>query len=546
MLAPSNRSFVPVLFASLTACSGGNFDLAPADSGTTPEDVQPPPSETGSDVGSDAIDSEPEPTAPDLVKTKSGPVNGTVRLRSREFLGIPYAAPPKGALRWKPPEPVAPWTEARDATKFGNYCPQPKSVFAPPTGVPDEDCLLLNVWTPLPVPTKAPVMVFIHGGSAVYGSGADPTYVGRNIAEKSGAIVVTINYRLGPLGFLAHSKLGANGNQGLLDQQAALRWIHDSIGSFGGDAGNVTLFGESAGSVSVCAQIAMTGSAGLFHRAIMESGGCSETLPSLASAEIQTEALAKNLGCDPASDFDVCMRTSPAEGVIKAMPPSDGSLIGSGWGPVLDGKVFAKPPYRSIQAGTFNKVPVLLGSNHDEGTMFVLDRLLMGEWEYTKTITSVFGADASAVLARYPAKSYSSPAMALARVAADFAFICPARRDARAFRAASVPTFLYHFTHKPSFNPFAFMGAYHGAELPFVFHNPPASTPVLPADEDSLSWSMLGYWSRFAAKGDPNDSASVSWPKFDVSEQHLSLDSTIESGSGLFRDACDFADSITP
>ena len=247
------------------------------------------------------------------VRISSGELHGSIVGASRQFLGIPYAKPPIGALRWKAPQPAESWTTPREATVFGKRCAQLADPTLQSAASNDEDCLYLNVWTPNPVPTVAlPVMIWIHGGGNVNGSTAEPVpfvrtgvfYSGEHLAGEHGVVVVSMNYRLGLFGFFAHPDLaaeGSAGNQGLLDQRMAMQWVHDNIAAFGGDPAQVTIFGESAGSQDVCFHVASPGSAPLFHRAIGESGGCTTRLRTKAEAETQATGVAADLAC-PGAD----------------------------------------------------------------------------------------------------------------------------------------------------------------------------------------------------------------------------------------------------
>jgi para-nitrobenzyl esterase len=484
------------------------------------------------------------------VQTASGPVKGTLGAHTRAFLGIPYAAPPTGSNRFKAPAAATPWTAAKDATAFGPSCPQPTIAgFAVP-GTQSEDCLTLNVWTPYPVPkTAAPVMVFLHGGGFVLGSSAQTVYAGENLVASSGVVLVTLNYRLGALGFLAHSALGStSGNWGILDQQAALEWVKKDIAAFGGDPKRVTIFGESAGSISVCVHLVSKKSQGLFAGAIMESGACLERVSSSATAEAQGASLASKVGCSTASDVAACLRGKTASEITNALPLKAGFIIGTGadWSPIVDGVTLTASPMSLVKAGTFAKVPLLIGTNHDEGTLFTMlaGMTLLTTAQYIALVDSTFGATLGPlVLSEYPATSYGSPALAFADLLGDLAFVCPTRRTVRAVAAAGVKARRYEFVVDPSWNALAFLGSYHTAELPFVFENPPSGSSFS-ALEKTLSQKMAGCWTRFAQSGDPDASGEVAWPLYDkTKDQHLELDLSITTSSGLKNTKCDFWDA---
>ena len=492
-------------------------------------------------------DDEIAPTDPAVVATGSGQVKGTVSAKSRAFLGIPYAVPPVGDLRWTAPAPPKPWTTALDATKAGKVCPQIGPGLTPVKGEPSEDCLTINVWTPLPVPDKAPVMVWIHGGGNVSGSSTEPTYDGKALAEKRGVVLVSFNYRLGALGFLAHPSLSTgSGNFGIQDQQAALKWVNDNIAAFGGDPKNVTLFGQSAGSIDVCTHLTTPGSEGLFHRAIMQSGACSTSALTKTEAQAQGKKLSKALKCDSSSDELACLRKEGADKVNKALAMKEGLIIGEGasWGPSVDGVVVPEMPMKRLQSGNFNKVPVLAGFTKDEGTIFLLSAkmFVMTATEYDTLITKIFGATLGAkVKAEYPLSAYKEVTDAAADLIGDAGFICPLRRAMRAVKSAGQKAWFYRFTRVPSFMNIPFLGAYHGSDLAFVFNN--ANNDGFTTDEAKLSESMMGYWTRFARGDDPNGDGATAWPAYDkTSDKHLQLDLTIKSAAAHKQKKCDFWD----
>src|SRR5690242_7178565 len=310
-----------------------------------------------------------------IATTEDGAVLGTTAGTVEEFLGIPYAAPPTGHLRWRPPQPPAEWHGVRDARQFGPSCPQPASPFAPP-GPMSEDCLYLNVSTPtLPggdgdhrLPRGEgrhglPVLLWIHGGGLTTDAGRD--YDPAKLAA-DGVVAVTINYRLGALGFLAHPALasrpgGPAGNYGLMDQQAALRWVRDNIARFGGSPHNVTIAGESAGGLSVLAHMVSAGSRGLFQKAIIQSGSFALNQQPLATAEAAGEAFAAQAGCP--DQTAACLRHLPVSDLVN---PNFIEIPG-----VVDGKVLTEPIGTALAAGRFARVPVLNGTNHEEEALFV-------------------------------------------------------------------------------------------------------------------------------------------------------------------------------
>ncbi len=514
------------------------------------------------------------------VELESGPVTG-----GREavdgaeiwsFKGIPYAAPPVGDLRWKPPQPVASWTEPRACTTFGPACPQPAQteIFYLNVGPTDEDCLYLNVWSPAEsADERLPVMVWIHGGSFETGSGSMAVYGGQNLAAK-GVVVVTINYRLGPLGFLAHPALsaesaaGVSGNYGLLDQIAALQWVRDNIAGFGGDPANVTVFGESAGAISILDLLVSPLAEGLFDRAIAQSGilldygfGVSTT-GTLEDAEQAGVAFVERLGLagkwGAREELLAQMRSKTPDELLAAAAGEGSSLMQQGvtWKPVVDGHVLLDPPTTSWINGARDDTPLLIGSNADEGNAFTAG-LTASPSEYETQMREIFGGLADEALALYPVASEEDIVPAFSRMLTEVGFASTARFAARAMSAPETlsvaaaesgaqPTaaYLYQFTRVPLASP---MGAFHGIEIPYVFGSVELFSGLGPIEQTDrgLSETIMGYWTRFAATGDPNGPGSPEWPRYDpTSDEHLELGATIRVGSGLYKEACDLADRV--
>ena len=363
-------------------------------------------------AGASVVGAAPGRDAGLVVATADGAVRGMAAGRTDEFLGIPYAAPPVGRLRWRPPQPPARWPGVRDATQFAPHCPQPASPFG--LASTSEDCLYLNVFTPAAARHAGgrgrPVMVWIHGGALITGESNDYNPAG---LVRRGVIVVTINYRLGALGFLAHPALaarpgGPSGNYGLMDQQAALRWVQRNIRNFGGDPRNVTIFGESAGGLSVLSQLASPGARGLFSRAIVESGSYNLTQAPLATAEAAGEAFAAKAGCP--SQTAACLRSLPVSTILD-------NEDFSGYTPDIDGRVLTQSLKTAFASGQFNRVPVINGTNHDEWRLFVGESELEGSpvtaANYQSMISATLGVPATvaaAVAAQYPLSAYPSPA----------------------------------------------------------------------------------------------------------------------------------------
>ena len=342
-----------------------------------------------------------------VVATADGRLRGMAVGTVHEFLGVPYAAPPVGRLRWRAPHPAAHWKGVRSARQFGAHCPQGGGAFG--VASTTENCLFLNVYTPSHIKAARPVMVWIHGGALVNGESND-----YNPAKlvKDGTIVVTINYRLGALGFLAHPALasrtgGPSGNYGLMDQQAALRWVQRNIRNFGGNPRNVTIFGESAGGLSVLSQIASPTARGLFAKAIIESGSYDLFQAPLASAETSGEAFATKVGC--ASQTAACLREVPVKTILA-------DQNNGGYTPDVDGKVLTQSIGPALNSGKFNRVPVINGTNHDEWRLFVAITLLEGgsvtAANYLSMIESTVGAspdEGRADCGRVPAEQLLQP-----------------------------------------------------------------------------------------------------------------------------------------
>jgi para-nitrobenzyl esterase len=461
--------------------------------------------------------------APLVVRTDHGLVRGLNQHGAREFLGIPYAAPPVGANAWRPPQPFPPWRGVRAATKPGHDCAQTGSL---ETGVPVtslfENCLFLNVYAPARVQgRRLPVMVWIHGGAFVGGAGR--IYDGAVLAARHHVIVVTINYRLSAFGFLALPSLDAespdhaSGDYGLMDQQAAMRWVQNNAFAFGGNPGDVTIFGESAGGASVCANMTSPTALGLFSRAIAESG-CIFAAPTKQASEQQGTALAKSLGCADTATAAACVRTKPVAVILKA----ESALS---WGPVPGGDTLPVAPVSAFLSGNYLHVPLLQGTNHDEGRFFVgfefdAQGHPLTAAQYPEVVAAQFGATAApAIVAHYPLKSFASPDLAFAKVLTDSEFSCPALLVD--FLTARSGSYAYEFSDPSPPNDFGIkftfpLGAAHSTELQYVFGKVPLLdiTPSFKPDQAALSAQMMRYWTHFAATGTPNGGTAPHWPRF--------------------------------
>jgi para-nitrobenzyl esterase len=456
------------------------------------------------------------------VHVQSGWVQGMPDDGLTVYRGIPFAAPPVGALRWRAPRPPAPWSGVRRADRFAPSCMQPTGQpWMPPLQV-SEDCLYLNVWTPARSTHAAlPVMVWIYGGGYMTGSTALPVFDGGQLA-RHGVVVVSIAYRGGPMGFLALPALSAesrhhvSGNYGLLDQIAALRWVKRNIAAFGGSPHKVTIFGESAGGISVSILAASPLARGLFQRAISESGGSfgptrtppapGENIQTLANAEQAGTEFEKRLGVSSLAQ----LRSLPAAAIQRAP-----SSVGEFW-PVRDGWVIRGDSYTLYREGRYDDTPILIGTNSDEGALFGTPPTRQA---YLRGVRERFGPFADRILTRYPATraGWRQSSMNLMRDAG-FAWHTWvwARLQARTGKS---PVYLYYFDHvppRPADSPWkGATGAVHSEEIIYVFHNL-KQDPSLPwsAADRRISADMAAYWTNFAKRGDPNGPGVPPWPAF--------------------------------
>jgi len=473
------------------------------------------------------------------------------------FRGVPYAEPPIGDLRWKPPVPRPVGSGTRPATEFAAGCMQTDRLtlwtkgIATVFGTADqvdtrplvvsEDCLYLNVWSAnVGGRDRRPVMVWIHGGSNLNGEGHSSWYDGAVLARR-GVVVVTINYRLGVFGFYAHpaltaeSPVKASGNQGLLDQVEALRWVRRNIAAFGGDPNRVTIFGESAGSIDVMHLMAIPAAKGLFHRAIAQSGAPMAAMVPLGLAERQGANALKSLVADSSAPLQ-SLRAAPAAAILdagtKAM--AGGQLMG----PIVDGAALPEMTVRVFEAGKQHPVPLLAGSNALEMSTLrtYMPRVEQTPEGYQRWVSQLLGPHAEPVLARFPVTAAEQVDRVSLEVFSDVFFTCPTRLAARATATLGQPVYLYYFTRVlPGGEK---LGAYHALEISYAFGNRIGWMPREPVD-DRLSEAMVGYWTRFAATGDPNGGGAVAWPRYDQAAKYLELGSTISAGARLKHDVCD-------
>lgn len=472
----------------------------------------------------------PRAGAPLVVQTDKGSVRGAATEGVERFLGIPYAAPPTGDLRWRAPQPAAAWSDTRGATDFGNPCPVLPSTNGPRSET--EDCLAVNVWRPAGTTAKdhLPVHVFIHGGGLVNGSSAQNDET--KLVAETGVIGISFNYRLGVLGFLRTQGLAAEdpdaGNYGFLDQQAALRWVERNIASFGGDTDRVTIDGESAGGWSVCGHLVSPGSRGLSSRAMIQSGSCVSQTPERAE-ERGSEFLAAGSCTDPATAVS-CLRAAPVGELLDDSAAFTARMV-SGT-PSLP-----QAPDAAVTAGRFQRVPIVIGANRDEGRTFAQGFIGADRAAYEGFVNDTFGDRADDVLAHYPWPATSdqfTAAYLIGAIQTDAGLIagiggCPNRVLTQTF-ARWTRTYAYEFAHRtgpglveiPGYE----WGAGHAAELAYIwpsFNNGTPIAPLFDASEQQLADEMVQYWGAFTTNGKPRVAGQTEWPRFGRGGQTLSL-----------------------
>jgi para-nitrobenzyl esterase len=479
---------------------------------------------------------------PEPVSLDSGKITGTSATGAdvRVFRGIPYAAPPVGDLRWRPPQPVAQWNGVRKAENFGHVCMQNQNPGS--TGpTPGEDCLYLNVWTAAKSPAeRRPVILWSYGGGFYTGSGSQANYDGEALARK-GAVVVTYNYRLGMFGFFSHPELakesghGASGNYGMMDMAAALRWIQKNITVFGGDPERVTIDGESAGAIMVAAMVGSPEGKGLFKRAIAQSGafmgiGVAKST-SQADAEEAGKKLAAGLGA-----------ASLAE--LRAKSASELQKNGHGAGLVVDGWYIPEDLSAIFAKGRQNPVDVLIGSNRDEGTFFIRPDSGNAQEYLTKARTR-FGDMADGYLKMHPASSDSeAQASSLSGLRDELGWHMRTWAQLQSKRGNNA--YLYYFTHVPPTAPGQpSRGATHTAEIRYMFNTLDARAPLTETDH-MLAEAMTSYWVNFAASGNPNGKGLAEWPAYDDNKnpQPMVLGDHIGVGSGIDSTVLTFFDGF--
>jgi para-nitrobenzyl esterase len=501
------------------------------------------------------------------VKIESGLISGATVGEGKDvqvYKGIPFAAPPVGDLRWKPPQPVKAWASVRACNEYGPSCPQQnllERLYGQKLGPTSEDCLYLNLWGPAKKSNeKYPVMVWIHGGAYTMGSGSSRAYDGEALARQ-GVILVTINYRLGPFGWFAHPSLSkesghnSSGNYGLLDQIAALQWVKRNIAAFGGDANRVTLFGESAGAGSVCYLMASPLAKGLFHRAIAESGSAfganrhlRETWYGQEPMEKMGERIAHDLGCDKEKETLAALRLKSAEEILNGSSMTTALFFsneGNRFSPIVDGWVIPDDPGAIFEAGRQHNIPLIVGTNADEGTIFMLSLQIKSVEEYRELVRKMYGEYADDVLALYPVSSASEIRNALNRNLTESRFISGARYFARAQSKLNPKTFVYHFTRVSPDPRRSMLGAFHASEIPYVFKTLDAGFSTYEEKDRDLSGKMSAYWVRFAATGDPNSAGQLNWPVYDAAgDRHVEFGNEMKVSAGLSKKSADLYERI--
>jgi para-nitrobenzyl esterase len=488
-----------------------------------------------------------------VVNAPAGPVKGIAQNGLRVFKGIPYALPPIGDARWKPPAPVPAWKEAFDATNFGAACVQPVTagyVYAETLPLMSEDCLSLNVWAPKNA-RNAPVIVWIHGGALTRGASSQMVYDGLALAKR-GVVVVSINYRLGMLGYLAHPELsaespdGVSGNYGLLDQIAALKWVKENISAFGGNPGNVTVAGQSAGGLSVEYLMASPRARGLFHKAIAQSA----YMPSMP--ELKT----KRFGARSAEDEGVYFAGKLGAKNIEALRGMDAeALIGgpalAGYQPsgTIDGVVLPRQLIEIFDSGEQAAVPVIAGFN--SGEIRALQRMLppapANAGDYEAAVREGYGNLSDAFLKRYPSTTIGESMLATSR---DAMFGWASERLARTQSAIGQPAFLYFFDHGYPAADDKGVGAFHGSELPYVFGNlarTPEAWPKVPDSrvERNLSEAMMGYWVSFARDGKPHAAGWPAWRPYAPGEAYMGFADAPQGGTDLLPGMYELHEEMT-
>lgn len=552
-MAPLQHRWARIGFLIFVLAGCGDDDDGPADAPDAAVDAPVDAASDSADASdTNTVDAADASALNPIAMTNAGPVEGNALDGVSEFLGIPYAAAPVGERRWAAPVPPAPWTEPRGARLAPPRCEQFAGGGLSFPGT--EDCLVVNVHTPFPRREDLPVMVWLHGGAFVLGEGvqSDQKTRGDLLAREEGVVVVSVNYRLGVMGFFGHPAItagdGPAANFGLLDQIAALEWVRDNIASFGGDPNNVTIFGESAGGFSVCALATSPAADGLFRRMISQSGFCSLTLGTLEDAEAFGESMAESVGCAERDDVLACLRETPPEAFRAALPAlqslstltqllrEDAEVFGA-W-PVVDGEVLPEQVHARLPSLTIDSA--IVGWTADEGALFVfLEELGGGAPSYDRdmrALAEASGAPLSALMERYPLSDFRDEGHAVGAAVGEAALVCPSRWAAESL---DIPTYAYQF----NFPDAAFqisgdraLGAFHSAEIQYIFgRNARIGGRALRGEHETLHDEMRSRWAAFA-----RDGAVPEWPRMDRGEDVLSLDRVVAPDPEAKAEACAF------
>lgn len=496
-----------------------------------------------------------------VVKTANGPVEGVESGTVAAFKGVPFAAPPVGPLRWRAPQAPAAWTAVRSAAEYGPDCAQnPFPGDAAPLGVkPAEDCLYVNVWTPkdaIKAKAKKPVMVWIYGGGFVNGGSSPSVYAGDRFA-RDGVVLVSFNYRVGRFGFFAHPALSAEnadggilGNYAFMDQIAALKWVQANIEAFGGDPDNVTIFGESAGGMSVNALLTTPLAQGLFHKAIIQSGGGRpRLLPSLPIKAAPGERSAESVGVAFAAKAGVtgegpealaALRALPADTVVDGLNMATSGVPTWNGGPMVDGRIVTKPVLDAFAAGEWTRVPVMVGATGADGFFFGGTR---------DQVFAPFGERRAEAEALYDPTGDGDIKVYGWKAAGDRMFIEPAREVARTLAAQGAPVWSFRFSYVAESQRKEWWSAPHATEIPFVFDTVDAryGAALTPADAAAAK-AAHAYWIAFATNGTPAPAGQPAWPKYDAAGDAI-IDFTndgVQTGADPLKARLDLVQATTP
>lgn len=533
MIRPTNPLALVLLTAVATsACQ----DDTPGSDGAAGSSTGSSDDDSTSTSGADSTGETDGDGDPAQANTNAGPVQGQVIDGLRTFLGIPYVAPPVGSLRLSPPEPHPGWASPWPALELGPECPQ--ILLGTEIYAGDEDCLTLNVWAPEDGEDHA-VMVWIHGGGFLHGSSREAQFDGAMLAKTQGVVVVTFNYRLGMLGYLATPELlaegdGTTGNFGLRDQIAALAWVQDNIAEFGGDPGRVTIFGESAGGASVGALLGSPQADGLYQGAIIQSGGNAQTLPALGDPQTDPLVLGEELtvavGCDVAEPL-ACLREVSPEELVEATGPLD-ALGPLEPGLIVDGVLLPTSPFERIASGQAPAASIFMGFNADEVGILSLALPIPDDLTYQLVLAELFPEVVAELLALYPSDQFDGPGRALSTLLSEVSFVCPALALAD---AAPSPVYSYVFAHTLSGDASEY-GSFHGLEAPYVFGNlnalPFDAEPT--AQDEQVSALMRDTWGHFAREGTP----SPTWPVWAEGQVALELTTSTAELTDIDQGRC--------